>query len=173
MLAKARQKFFRANNRHVNKSRKTPKECRRNRREPLYGFRVKVKLVDNERCTLDVTCTRDGQKIGQSRATSSEEWFEDKNNGQFVVGQFSNRKFADRQFGDRQFSDRQFDDRQFNDRQFENRQFIDGQFTNLHFDDGQFADRQFADRQFADRQTGENFLSAAPVDCRTTTCSNP
>ena len=38
-------------------------DCFNNIQEPLYGFRTKVTLVDNEPCELGVTCDEDGNKI--------------------------------------------------------------------------------------------------------------
>ena len=98
--------------------RKQLKECQEYR-EPFYGFRVKVTLVDNEMCTMDVTCTADGKKIRQASDSGNQRGFSE------AVDNLS-----------------------------------------------QLADRLSADLEFGERQTGENFLSAAPVDCRTTRCPN-
>ena len=83
------------------------KECREYG-EPLYGFRVRIRLVENERCELGVTCSADGRKI---------------------IDEELSTKF-------RRQSVFNFD-----------------RMSNI------------------DRQTGESFLSAAPVDCRTTKCT--
>ena len=106
IVKKVKDKFSNRKLHYRGKRKRPLKECEE-QREHLYGFRVKIKLVENQQCTLGVTCTEDGQKINR----------------------FSHR----------------------NDRQTLNRQKLD--------------------RLFLDRQDGESFLSAAPVDCRTTSCS--
>lgn len=63
----ARLKFLSSRKRYrKQKNYKDLKECREFR-EPLFGFRVKVKLVQNQVCTEGLDCTREGFRIHRHR----------------------------------------------------------------------------------------------------------
>ena len=55
--------------------------------EPLYGFRTKVTLVDNEPCELGVTCDQNGNRIQRRVDHWQKAWQYDRQTGEeFVSG---------------------------------------------------------------------------------------
>ena len=123
------------------RNRKPLKECQEFR-EPLYGFRVKVKLVQNQRCFLGVTCTEDGRKIRPETRTETgtgsvlKDLIESLNQ---LVERLSRDHSVQR-------------------------------FPDLEDPEMEIPETEIPDQLFLERQTGESFFSAAPVDCRTSKC---